>query len=270
MATIRAVARGMCARQLHSSVCCLAGHSKWANTKHRKARVDGARMKAFSRFVRLITAAAKSNDSSLDDLMASARAVNMPKAAIEKAVARGRDPSVGAVEELIYEGTGPEGAALMIQCFSDNKNRTRDLVRAVFNKNEATFGTSVAFMFDTRGEVVVVANPDDEERLMEACLDAGADDIEWGETIDVRTDDTVTAATVLCEPLGLAAVEAALKSTWHIVSAAVARRPTSTVELSENASSIVSHILEGLDAVEGVENVFHNCIMSDEQIEERA
>jgi transcriptional/translational regulatory protein YebC/TACO1 len=218
-------------------------------------------MKAFSKYARLITAAAKCGDSSLDDLTASARAVNMPKAAIEKAIARGRDPTVGAIEELIYEGAGPEGSAFVIQCFSDNKNRTRDLVRAVFNKAEANFGTSVTFMFQSRGEVVVAAMPEEDESLLTACLDAGAEEIEWDEEIDVRTGESVSAATIVCDAVDVGAVEAALKPGWHVLSVAVTRPAVTSVELSKDAVATVTQILDGLDAVEGVDSVFHNCIL---------
>jgi YebC/PmpR family DNA-binding regulatory protein len=263
-----------------------AGHSKWANIKHRKARVDAERMKAFAKFGRLIAAAAKVGGTDigtnfrLADIVASARSANMPKTLIDNAIKRGGDPSSGSSEELWYEGTGPSGAAVMVQCFSDSKNRTRDSVRSAFTKNGGTLGGSgsVAFAFDTRGEVVIAANQEiDEDSLLADALDAGADDVEWGESLDLVSAEgedpkIIPTATVLVTPTALLTVESAMKDAkWRVLSAEVVRRPNATVALTGEDAAAFQGLIEAIEGADDVEAVFHNAeLPPDEDDNERA
>lgn len=220
-------------------------------------------MKAFTRFSRLIENAAREGKN-LDSIITDARAVNMPKALIDRAVKRATSKDETEFETLTYEGVGPESSAFLITAATDNKNRCRDLIRAVFNKQEgqATFGSSTSFLFDTRGEVVVLAEEEeDDEDLLAACLDAGAEDVEWGSAVDLRSGEPASAATVICPPLTVSAVESALQERWHIVSASVVRKPTAMVQLSEPALEVVQAMIDGLQQVEGVEEVAHNVEM---------
>ena len=265
------------ARAVHASAPTLAGHSKWANIKHRKARADSARMKAFSKTSRLITAAAKVGGTDLEanprlaDIVAAARAINMPKALIDGAIKRGGDPDSAATEELWYEGTGQKGFAIVAQCFSDNKNRTRDLVRSAFTKHGGAFKSGVSFMFEERGEVTVVADPAKEDALLSTALEAGAEDVEWTETMDMRTDEVVDAAVVITATDGVSAMEDALKAAgWYVVASGPVRRPTSTVELPEEDVEPARALLAAIEEVDGVEAVFHNVDLPEEASEDDA
>jgi len=268
---VRLAAAARPSRSLRTTAAVLAGHSKWANIKHKKARADETRMKAFSKTSRLLTAATKvggpllEDNPRLADIVASARAINMPKALIDGAIKRGSDPDTDSIEELWYEGTGPEGCAIVVQCFSDNKNRTRDLVRSAFTKQEGSFGATVGFLFEARGEVVVVAEPEQEDEVLAVGMDAGADDVEWGTAMDVRVDEEVSAATVIVDPADAAAAEEAFcRAGWHVLSAGTGRHPSAMVEIPEDKRSAAMALLGAIEEVDGVENVFHNCDFGDE------
>ncbi len=162
----------------------MAGHSKWANIKHKKAKEDAKRGKIFTRLIRELTVAARNGGSDPDMnprlrlAVSKAQAANMPKDTLERAVKRGAGELEGQVlNELRYEGYGPGGVAVMVDCLSDNKNRTVGEVRHAFSKFGGNLGTdgSVAFQFQ---EVGVLAYEDgDEDTIMEVALDAGADDV---------------------------------------------------------------------------------------------
>lgn len=162
----------------------MAGHSKWANIKHKKAKEDAKRGKVFTRLIRELTVAARNGGSDPDMnprlrlAVSKAQAANMPKDTLERAVKRGAGELEGqTLNEIRYEGYGPGGVAVMVDCLSDNKNRTVGEVRHAFSKCGGNLGTagSVAFQFNEVG--VLTYEDGDEDVIMEAALDAGADDV---------------------------------------------------------------------------------------------
>ncbi len=164
----------------------MAGHSKWANIKHRKAAQDAKRGKLFTKIIREITVAARIGGGEVADnprlraAVDKALGANMPKDTIERAIARGAGGQDGSdVEELVYEGYGPAGVAILVEAMTDNRNRTVAEVRHAFSKYGGNLGTdgSVAYLFNRQG-VISFAPGADEEQIMEVVLDAGAEDIE--------------------------------------------------------------------------------------------
>ena len=188
----------------------MAGHSKWAGIKHKKAIVDARRGKLFTKLARAITVAAKEGGGDLEGNPALALAVqkakdaSMPKDNIERAIAKGTGEGADAdeLEEVVYEGYGPGGVAMLIEAMTDNRNRTGSEIRHMFAKHGGNLGEpgSVAYLFDKKGVVVVDGERYSEDDLMPA-IDAGAEDI--------ALDDDVFE--VICEPADLTAVRAALE-----------------------------------------------------------
>jgi YebC/PmpR family DNA-binding regulatory protein len=164
----------------------MAGHSKWANIKHKKARQDAKRGKLYTKLIREITVAARLGGGDVDDnprlraAVDNALGANMPKDTIERAVARGAGGQEGSdVEELVYEGYAPGGTAILVEAMTDNRNRTVAEVRHAFSKHGGNLGTdgSVAYLFNRQG-VISFAPGADEEQIMDVVLEAGAEDIE--------------------------------------------------------------------------------------------
>lgn len=174
----------------------MAGHSKWANIKHRKARQDASRGKLWTKLIREITVAARQGGE-IDDnprlraAVDKAAGANMPKDTIERAIQRGAGGGEGEqVEELTYEGYGPSGVAIFVEAMTDNRNRTVAEVRHAFNKHGGNLGTdgSVAYLFDKQG-VISFAPGADEEAILEAALEAGAEDVRSND------DESITVVT---------------------------------------------------------------------------
>ncbi|MBI1362612.1 MAG: YebC/PmpR family DNA-binding transcriptional regulator [Proteobacteria bacterium] len=162
----------------------MAGHSKWANIKHRKAAQDKKRGKIFTRLIREIMTAARhgggdiASNPGLRLAVDGARAENMPKDTIERAIKRGTGEIEGAdYVEVVYEGYGPGNVAMMVKCLTDNKTRTVANVRAAFGKNGGRFGEAVAWMFDQKGIILYPSSIGAEDDVMEAAIEAGADDV---------------------------------------------------------------------------------------------
>ena len=169
----------------------MAGHSKWANIKHRKGRQDAKKAKIFTKLARAITVAVKEGGSdpeynaTLNTAIEKAKAENMPNDNIDRAIKKGAGDLDGAsYEEITYEGYGPNGVAVMVQCLTDNKNRTAADVRHYFSKYNGNLGATgcVSFMFDRKGILIIDRTEDlDEEEVMMAALEAGAEDFEAGD-----------------------------------------------------------------------------------------
>src|SRR6187200_942980 len=186
----------------------MAGHSKWAGIKHKKAIVDARRGKLFTKLARAITVAAKEGGGDVEGNPAlglavqKARDASMPKDNIERAIAKGtgEGADAAALEQVLYEGYGPGGVAMLVEALTDNRNRTGADIRHAFTKHGGNLGEpgSVAYLFDKKGVVVVEADKYSEDDLMPA-LDAGAEDI-------VLEDDVYE---ILCEPSDLTAMRAA-------------------------------------------------------------
>src|SRR6056297_213748 len=167
----------------------MAGHSKWANIQHRKGRQDAARSKLFSKLSKEITVAAKMGDPDPEKnprlrlAVKEAKAVSVPKDVIERAIKKSQGGDAEDYEEIRYEGYGPSGVAIIVEAMTDNRNRTASNVRSTFGKHGGNLGEtgSVAFMFDRKGEITYPASAGDADTVIEAAIEAGAEDVESGE-----------------------------------------------------------------------------------------
>ncbi len=242
----------------------MAGHSKWANIKHKKAATDSKRAKEWSKLSKAIMVAAKNGGSDLDvnirlrTLVADARAVSMPKDNIERAIKKGAgELEMVAFEEILYEGYGVEGVAVLCDILTDNRNRTAPELRKIFEKNGGKLGATgcVNYLFDRKGLFLIEQDRVDEERLMEIALEAGAEDI--------RSEDG--AFEVVCSPEAYSDVLTALE-TAEIprLSQSVTRVPQNTVDLEVEGARQVLRLIEALDDHDDVQNVSANFNISDE------
>jgi YebC/PmpR family DNA-binding regulatory protein len=236
----------------------MAGHSKWAGIKHKKAIVDARRGKLFTKLARAITVAAKEGGGDIDGNPSLALAVqkakdaSMPKDNIERAIAKGTGEGgdADALEAVTYEGYGAGGVALLVEATTDNRNRTGSEVRHAFSKHNGNLGEpgSVAYLFDKKGVVVVDGERYSEDDLMVA-IDAGAEDI--------GTDDDVFEIT--CEPSDLTAVRAALDAAGiEVESAEVAQLPKTRVELDEEGATKLMRLIDALEDLDDVDAVHAN------------
>ncbi len=236
----------------------MAGHSKWAGIKHKKAIVDSRRGKLFTKLARAITVAAKEGGGDIEGnpglalAVQKARDASMPKDNIERAIAKGtgEGADADALEAVVYEGYGPGGVAILVEALTDNRNRTGADMRHSFGKHGGNLGEpgSVSYLFDKRGVVVVDGERYSEDDLMPA-IDAGAEDI--------AMDDDVYE--VLCEPGDLAAVRAALDAAGvEVEAAAVAQRPKTLVPLDEDGARRLVRLIEALEDQDDVDAVHAN------------
>jgi len=247
----------------------MAGHSHSANIKHRKNAVDAKRSRVFSKLARNIISAARQGGDEVDTnlklkyAVEKAKAANMPKDNIERAIKKGVGDKTGAAfEELIYEGYAPGGVALLIACLTDNRKRTAPDVKYTLEHGGGNLGASgsVAFMFDFRSLFVVETEGTDEDSLMEMVLEAGADDLEVeGEF-----------ATVIGPPTEFLAIKSALeKAGLTLVSAETGYLPQNTVPVAskEDAKKLLA-LIESLEEHEDVQNVYANYDIAEEWLEE--
>jgi YebC/PmpR family DNA-binding regulatory protein len=236
----------------------MAGHSKWAGIKHKKAIVDAKRGKLFTKLARAITVAAKEGGGDIEGNPALSLAIqkakdaSMPKDNIERAVAKGTGAGADAdaMEAVLYEGYGPGGVAVLVEAFTDNRNRTGSDMRHAFAKHGGNLGEpgSVAYLFDKKGTVVVDGQRWSEDDLMIA-IDAGAEDI-------VADDDVFE---VLSEPADLAAVRQALVDAGiEIAEAQVAYRPKTLVPLDEGGAVKLLKLIDALEDFDDVDEVHAN------------
>ncbi len=250
----------------------MAGHSKWANIKRRKGAVDAARGKIFTRLTREIQVAARSSPDpeanfTLRLAIERARAENMPRDTIERAIKRGAGQDRDAVdfEEILYEGYGPHGVALLIECLSDNRNRTIAEIRRVFNRANCTLAepNAVAWQFERKGLIVIdmTTAPDAMARTEEIfllALEAGAEDIQdEADTLEIYTADT-----------DLGHVSRALEAAGvAYTSMELIMHPQNPVALDTTASLAVLRLIETLEALDDVRRVFHNMELRDDVLE---
>jgi YebC/PmpR family DNA-binding regulatory protein len=246
----------------------MAGHSKWANIKHRKARQDAARGKLWSKCARAIIVAAKQGGGdptmnlTLRYAIDEAKAVNMPKDTIEKAVKKGAG-ELGSenYEEVRYEGYGPSGVAVIVDCLTDNVNRTAPEMRKMFEKaggNLAKPG-AVAFGFSSRGLVLVDAGKASEEQLMELALEAGAEDVTLSEG----------GFEVVCEPSDFIGLREAMQAAEiEMESAEIALIPQTTVTCDAATARKVIRLIEELEDHDDVQRVHTNADFPDEILAE--
>jgi YebC/PmpR family DNA-binding regulatory protein len=236
----------------------MSGHSKWHSIKHKKAVVDQRRGQHFTKLARAVTVAAREGggdpdgNPSLALAIQKARDASMPKDNIERAIAKGTGEGVDAdqIETVLYEGYGPGGVALLIEAFTDNRNRTGADVRHVLGKNGGSLGEpgSVSYLFDKRGVIVVDAGRYDEDDLI-AAIDAGAEDIS-------RDDDVFE---VITEPSDLGPVRDALQEAGvETESADVAQRPKSRVPVDDGDAAKLMKLIDGLEDLDDVNAVHAN------------
>ena len=241
----------------------MAGHSKWANIKHRKAATDAKRGKIFSRLIREITVAAKlgaadvSSNARLRLAVDKAMDNNMPKDTIERAIKRGSGGQEGVnYEEIRYEGYGINGAAVIVDCLSDNRTRTVADIRHAFAKHGGNLGTdgSVAFLFKHCGQIVFAPGTD-ENRLLDVALDASVEDV-------IDHDDG--SIEVLTAPHDFVAVKAALgKAGFKPEFAEVTMKPATEVVLAGDDGARMQKLLDALEALDDVQNVYTTAVIEE-------
>jgi YebC/PmpR family DNA-binding regulatory protein len=241
----------------------MAGHSKFKNIMHRKGKQDKARAKVFTKIAREITLAAKGGvpdpamNPKLRLALQAARAENMPKDNIERAIKKASGADAESIEPIRYEGYGPGGVAIVVETLTDNRNRTGAAVRAAFSKHGGNLGAtgSVSHMFDHVGEIVYEPEVASADKILEAAVEAGADDAvsdEDGHLITCSFDNLGTVAAALEETLGEAK---SLKTVW---------RPNITSEIDEENAATILKLIEVLEDDDDVQNVFANFDISDE------
>jgi YebC/PmpR family DNA-binding regulatory protein len=245
----------------------MAGHSKWANIKHKKGKLDKIKGKVFSRCAREIIVAAKTGpDPAMNPRLRlaieKARAVNMTKDKIENAIKKGSgEGGADNIEEIRYEGYGPSGVAVMIDCMTDNKNRTVGEVRHAFSKCGGNMGTdgSVSYLFNKRG-VLAFAKGIDEDKLMEVGLEAGAEDI--------VTEPDGSFVVLTGESDFVAVKEALDKAGLEAVEATVTMEPTTKVELDQAGAEKVEKLLDMLEELDDTQEVHSNAEFPDDTAEQ--
>jgi YebC/PmpR family DNA-binding regulatory protein len=238
----------------------MSGHSKWSSIKHKKGAADAKRGKLFSKLTRAIIVAARegggdpSGNLALQNAIEKARSYSMPKDNIDRAIAKGSgaDSDTSTFETVVYEGYGPSGVAVIVEALTDNRNRTASDVRHTFAKNDGNLGGSgaVAWLFERRGVVLVPADGVDEDELMLAAADAGADDV----SLDGSSYQVLTA------PEQLGAVREALEAAgFTIESSELTMLPKTTVEVAdEGDAKKVLRLMDQLEDNDDVQDVFAN------------
>ena len=246
----------------------MSGHSKWSTIKHKKGAADAKRGKIFTRILKEMTVAARMGGGDpignprLRAAIAEAKANNMPKDNIERAVKRGTGEIEGVTyEELTYEGYGPGGVALIVEVMTDNTNRTTPEIRHVFEKCGGNMGTpgSVRFQFERKGYFAIEKSAATEDKLMEVALEAGADDLQ---TDDAEIYEIYTA------PEAFEQVRQALeKNKIPTVEAKLGQIPSNYVKLDEQKSKQMMRLMEMLDDQDDVQNVWTNFDIPEELME---
>ena len=246
----------------------MSGHSKWSTIKRKKGALDAKRGKIFTRLIKEITVAARmgggdpEGNPRLRSAVATAKSENMPKDNIERAIKKGTGELEGAVyEEISYEGYGPGGVAVLVDCMTDNKNRTVADIRHFFSKSGGNLGEAgcVSWMFDKKGSILVDKDIIGEEELMDKALEAGAEDV-------VEEDNVYQVVTA---PDDFEAVREALESGGvKFIEASVSMIPQNVVEITEEKPARqILKLLESLEEHDDVQNVFANFDIPDEIME---
>ena len=235
----------------------MSGHSKWSTIKRKKGAIDAARSKVFQKLAKELYVAAKSgdpdpnNNAQLRMVVEKAKAENMPKANIESAIAKAANKGGGEnYESIRYEGYGPSGIAIMIDCLTDNKNRTAGFVRSTLTKKNGNLGTdgSVSYMFKRKG-VLVLENTYDEEKVMEDVLSL--------DILDMEIDEDITIYT---EPDNFISVKEELDKLGYdkYIMSEVTYVPDNYIALDEESTEKVISLIEALEDIDDVQNVYHN------------
>jgi YebC/PmpR family DNA-binding regulatory protein len=247
----------------------MSGHSKWANIKRKKEANDAVKGKIFTKIGREISVVVKqggpdpANNAKLANLIAKAKSNNIPNDNIDRIIKKAAgDGDKNNYEEMVYEGYGAGGVAVIVECLTDNKNRTAGDVRHYFDKFGGNLGTTgcVSFMFTKKGTVILENNGADEDKIMEDCFEAGADDF--------NVDDDIIE--ISCQPNDVTAVSTALKGLGYtIVSAESEMVPSTYTTLTdEKQLKMMGLLLENLEENDDVQNVYHNWNMPEEEEED--
>ncbi|EOD56103.1 YebC/PmpR family DNA-binding transcriptional regulator [Aeromonas molluscorum] len=241
----------------------MAGHSKWANIKHRKAAQDAKRGKIFTKLIREITTSARigdpdpANNPRLRAAVTAALTSNMTRETINRAIARGAGGGDGEqLETIVYEGYGPAGSAVMVECLTDNRNRTVAEVRHAFSKSGGNLGTdgSVAYLFSKKGLLTFVGV--DEDALMDAALEAGADDVVTEEDGSIEVYTTPNDFGTVLDALEAAG--------FKPQNAEVTMIPSTEAELDAETAPKLMRLIDMLEDLDDVQEVYHNGSISDE------
>ena len=243
----------------------MSGHSKWATTKHKKAALDAKRGKLFAKLIKNVEVAARTGGAdpaanpTLYDAIQKAKKNSVPNDNIDRAVKRGSGAEAGAAqyETIMYEGYGTNGVAILVECLTDNRNRAASEVRVAMTRNGGTMADpgSVSYLFARKGVVIVSKSDADEEAVLDAVLDAGAEEVnDLGDDLEV-----------VCEATDVVAVRTALQDAGiDYQSAEATFVPSVTVELDEDGARKVTKIIEALEDSDEVQNVFANFDIPDE------
>lgn len=246
----------------------MSGHSKWATTKHKKAAIDAKRGKIFTKILREISVAARigggdpAGNPRLRAILLKAKAANMPADNITRGIKKGTGELEGVTyEEVTYEGFGPGGVAILIEGLTDNRNRTVAEIRHIFTHHNGNLGEngSVSYLFDRRGVITFTRGEVDEDALMEAALEAGAEDVvEEGANIEVRT-----------APAEMEQVKAGLETAGFVAQeATVAMVPKTRVTMDEKTGITLLKLFDALDDLDDVNEVYSNEDIPDEVMEQ--
>ncbi|MEO0124239.1 MAG: YebC/PmpR family DNA-binding transcriptional regulator [candidate division WOR-3 bacterium] len=246
----------------------MSGHSKWAKIKRKKAGADAARGRLFTKLIREITIAARHGGGDpnanprLRTAIDEARAANMPNENIERAIKRGTGQlnDGQALEEVVYEGYGPNGVALLIEAVTDNRNRTTSEIKHILSRHNGSLGTqgSVAWQFQTRGIITVDAKKYDEDTVLSLALDGGA--------LDVKNEDDNYQ--IITTPETFHKIKEIFKNNnIEILSSEITKIPQNTIPLNEKDAEKVLKLFEALDELDDVQHVYGNFDISDEVME---
>ncbi|MEZ5398261.1 MAG: YebC/PmpR family DNA-binding transcriptional regulator [Bryobacteraceae bacterium] len=235
----------------------MSGHSKWHTIKHKKAAIDAKRGKVFTRLIKEIAIAARGggdpdSNARLRTAIAAAKAVSMPADNIKRAVMRGTGELEGStIEEITFEGYGPGGAAVIVECATDNRNRTVSEIRHMFSKNGGNLGDvgSVAWMFDRKSQILIEEEKATEDQLMELAIEAGADDVvnEGGQWQVLAAPEAHSAVLEALEKAGIETMEAS-----------IAMVPKNLVKLEGSQARGMLKLSDALDEHDDVQNVYAN------------
>lgn len=244
----------------------MSGHSKWATTKHKKAIIDSRRAKSFAKLIKAIEVAARNGGADIDgnptlfDAITKAKKTSVPSDNIERAIKRGAGLESGGAnyETIMYEGYGPNGVAIMIECLSDNRNRAASEVRVAVTRNGGTMADpgSVAYLFNRKGVIIVnKASGATEDSILEAALEAGVEEVnDLGESFEV-----------VCEASDLVAARTALQAaSIDYESADSSFLPSMSIPLDAEGAQKVFNLIEAIEDLDDVQNVFANFDVSDE------
>ncbi|MDR1418233.1 MAG: YebC/PmpR family DNA-binding transcriptional regulator [Endomicrobium sp.] len=247
----------------------MSGHNKWASIKHKKAATDAKKGKVFTKIIREIVVSTKEggpqieNNARLRKAIEDAKEANMPLDNIKKAIQRGNGEIPGAVyEEMLYEGYGPNGVAIIVEVTTDNKNRTASEIRKMFSSHKGNLGETgcVGWMFDRKGYITVYKSKIEEESLMSLALEAGAEDFKNDERSDVY--EIITSST------DLDSIKTTLKNkNIEVSSSEITMIPQTQIALSGDDAKCMLKLMDTLEEHDDVKNVYANFDISNEEME---